>query len=494
MAELAELAQLELDAERERRELVAKYEMKENELNEMFLELEALRVENKRDVASEKEKNEELRKELAVAKEQLAVAKEPTVFEIFQAFIDVSATKEEDVEVLTAPLLALYERIMSISDEQLRREIRFSDGDGNTVLHIAALAEFPHAVLSRLVQCGSDINTTDKEKITYMIINAVKGDSPAVFDSLALLGADLSMRDADGNNILQLSEYSLDLFYLCQRHHGLKKGQAIAAGFVSPLKGKSSSMPELHNKSIMKMTSSPQKCIRIMSLEMNQLRVEARECDEDGYCPIMFAADCGRNFPLRVLQRLQVAYPAGVNAQDTVGRTALINAVGARNVEYVELYLEMGSCAGLHFDAGGANAFEMTDEGNAQEGQEDEDKRQAIIAIFKKHGITSTLIPKTYTSPLYYESIYFTQRVADANWAQHGMTLMCMQEVDVEYRKFGEKALRHLSNEASCFFKVFACVDGCDRLGNGIARLMLAFLGGENMRAKLTGVPLDPKF
>jgi hypothetical protein len=116
------------------------------------------------------------------------------------------------------------------------------------------------------------------------------------------------------------------------------------------------------------------------------------------------------------------------------------------------------------------------------------------MAVFKKHGVTSEVIPADYVSPLYYKSIYFTQRVIDTNWANYGTTLMCMEEIDVKYRKFGEKALSHLSEEAKCFFKAFACVDGTDGLGDGIARLMLAFIGGENTRERLKGVPLDPKF
>jgi hypothetical protein len=125
---------------------------------------------------------------------------------------------------------------------------------------------------------------------------------------------------------------------------------------------------------------------------------------------------------------------------------------------------------------------------------EDEVKRQAIIAIFEKHGVTSNDIPKNYISPLYYQSIYFTQRIADANWAQFGRILMCMEEIDIKYRKRGEKGLSHLSKDANCFFKVFACVDGTEvGLGNGIARIILTYIGGENMRERLTGVPLDPK-
>jgi hypothetical protein len=298
------------------------------------------------------------------------------------------------------------------------------------------------------------------------------------------------VKDARGQSILQLAASSRDLSYL-RELHGLKKGQAIAAGFVSPLKGDATSMPLLHNKSIVKLKYGPQSCIRIMSIEMNQLRVEARERDKGGYCPI--ACALYENKTLRVLKRLQVAYPAGVNAQSKNGYTALMASVMSCNVESVDLLLEMGSCPALLTNAR-FNAFGRTGEGKAYSGYESEVNRLAIIAIFEKHGVTSNDIDATFVSPLYHQSIYFTQRVADANWAQHGTILMCMEEIDIKYRKRGEKALNHLSKKANCFFKVFACVDGTDGLGNGIARLMLAFVGGEGRRAKLTGVPLDPKF
>jgi hypothetical protein len=168
-------------------------------------------------------------------------------------------------------------------------------------------------------------------------------------------------------------------------------------------------------------------------------------------------------------------------------------AVLTRNVEYVDLLLEMGSSAALLNNRGG-NAFHTTKHGKAAFGREDEVKRQAIIAIFEKHGITSSVIEKNYVSPRYYDSIYFTQRVADANWAQYGMILMCMDEIDMKYRRRGEKALSHLSKDMKCFFKAFACADGTDGLGNGIARIILTYIGGESMREKLTGVPLDPRF
>jgi ankyrin repeat protein len=488
--EKKEKAKLKLNLEKEKRE---KGELKKEKgkimlnLNELKKEKGELMLkceENKTSEAMMNVKSEELQR-------QLDEAKEPIVLDLVQAYGD--AYDVDEPSKATTPLLNIYDRIVSssINDVKLRREVDYVAYNkyGMTVLQIASLHRFPHAALSRLVQCGCDIDATDKEGNTAIII-AAKNDAPAVFDSLALLGADLSVKDAKRKNILQMSEPSLAFTFLSDLH-GLSKGQAIAAGFVSPLKGMATSMPQLHNVSIIKMTKQVQQCIRIMSLEMNQLRVEARERNENGYFPLASAA--GGKYPLRVLKRLQVAYPAGVNARTVNGGTPLIHAVWNRNVEYVDLLLEMGSSAALR-NLHGSNAFDYTTEGIASAGKEDEEKRQAIIAIFEKHGVTSNVILANSISPLYHSSIYFTQRVADANWAQYGMILMCMDEIDMKYRRKGEKALSHLSKDAKCFFKVFACVDGTDGLGNGIARILLTYIGGENMREKLTGVPLDPKF
>jgi ankyrin repeat protein len=64
--------------------------------------------------------------------------------------------------------------------------------------------------------------------------------------------------------------------------------------------------------------------------------------------------------PLRVLKRSQVAYPAGINTQDNDGGAPLVYAVMNCNVEYVDHFLEMGSCAGLQYKL---NAFDYTDDG-----------------------------------------------------------------------------------------------------------------------------------
>jgi ankyrin repeat protein len=358
--------------------------------------------------------------------------------------------------------------------------------------------DFPHAALSRLVHCGVDINAKTKDGKTAIMIT-VECNRITIFDSLALLGADLSIMDAEGLTILELSEGSSPELVSVLNSHGVMKGQAIPDGFISPKKDMAAPMPQ---QSLMNLSYGEESCIRIISLEMNQLRVEARERNGQGVCPIMFAASS--NFPLQVLKRLQVAYPAGVNAQDKVGNTPLMIAVKHRNVEYVENLLEMGSCVAL-CDNNGFTAFDCTIVGFFI-ANENEARRQAIIASFKRHEVatsgattnatdaTATVVGAscaTSTSPLYYQSVYFTQRVADANWDRYGTILMCMEEIDVKYRKFGDAALNDLSNEAKCFFKAFACADGTDRLGNGIARLILSFAAGdENMRAKLTGKPL----
>jgi hypothetical protein len=219
-----------------------------------------------RSVASEKE----VREEVEGLQRALTVTKEPTVFDLYQAYN--AAYQEDKQRKCRRTLLALHEHIMSISDEQLKYQVRFSDEDGNTMLHIAALYSFPHAALSRLVRCGCDINS--KNISGYPSIYNAKA-APATFDSLALLGADLSIRDAAGGNIWQLMMLTeIKPLYVS---HGLREVEWIPAGFVSPLHGMGSApMPKLHNESIMKLPRQTERCIRIMTLEMEKLRVEAR--------------------------------------------------------------------------------------------------------------------------------------------------------------------------------------------------------------------------
>jgi hypothetical protein len=278
-----------------------------------------------------------------------------------------------------------------------------------------------------------------------------------------------------------------------------------------------SPMPELHNYCISdRWFSHVGTYIRIMSLEMNQLREEAREMNVIGNYPINSAASSAWPYPLRVFKRLQLANPAEVNALEEVvfviggssrsgGSSALMRAAEEGNAELVDLLCEMGSCIGYRNDLDGRstyNAFEAiisySDEDEIvipnRRTKKIDTLKAATLAIFEKHGVTSSTIAPNYHSPLYYESIYYTRRVADTNWAQFGMILMCMEEIDVKYRKRGERALTHLTEDAKCFFRVFCLVDGTDGLGNGIARILLTYIGGENMRKRLKGVPLDPKF
>jgi ankyrin repeat protein len=166
-------------------------------------------------VASEKEakeNNEELQR-------AADITSSVTIYDSILAYNAVKCFRYHSPD----PLLALYERIMSLSDEELRREIGISDErHDDSVFQIAAFNQFPHAALSRLLQCGCDIDAVDKLSNTA-IISATENSNAAVVDNLALLGADLSKKDSEGTNLLQLSDTSLELSYLCDLHGRLKE-------------------------------------------------------------------------------------------------------------------------------------------------------------------------------------------------------------------------------------------------------------------------------
>jgi hypothetical protein len=131
------------------------------------------------------------------------------------------------------------------------------------VLHIAAKYRFPYAVLSRLVQCGCNINAKVEKVIinnrveggNTVIVDAAHNCDFATFDSLALLGADLSVKDSVDKLYISQYEYTADYsssFIHLRELHGIKSDRVIPDGFVSPHKGKASSMPEAYNESILK--------------------------------------------------------------------------------------------------------------------------------------------------------------------------------------------------------------------------------------------------
>jgi hypothetical protein len=88
---------------------------------------------------------------------ELAVATQPTIQHIVKAYDEAPVTAGIHVD---ASLFDLYELIMSLTDEKLREETEFRMY-GRSLLLLAARFGFPHAALSRLVQCGSVINTKD---------------------------------------------------------------------------------------------------------------------------------------------------------------------------------------------------------------------------------------------------------------------------------------------------------------------------------------------
>jgi hypothetical protein len=183
--------------------------LKKKEKSEM-----KLRTELERRIDSEKEAKEKVEG----LERALSITKEPTIYDVVQKYYDAEDPQDDrnyGSPKDTAPLLDLYERIMSLSDEQLKYQIKFTDSKYHrTVLHIAAFNQFPHATLSRLIECGGcDINATNKSGSTALVYAAQLADK-AIFDNLALLGADLSVKYTNyygSGQVSSLSSYKIQL-------------------------------------------------------------------------------------------------------------------------------------------------------------------------------------------------------------------------------------------------------------------------------------------
>jgi ankyrin repeat protein len=115
-----------------------------------------------------------------------------------------------------------------------------------------------------------------------------------------------------------------------------------------------------------------------MSISLDKLREEAREADEEDWFPIHGA--CWHVYPARAVERLQLAYPAGVNAVSLYGVTSLMQAVMSKDAEFVDLMCMMGACIGITNDIGESVFYYISfyiSEGN----------RGEFYEVLKKHGV-----------------------------------------------------------------------------------------------------------
>ncbi|XP_071104740.1 ankyrin-3-like [Haliotis cracherodii] len=120
-----------------------------------------------------------------------------------QNMVDINS---KGVDGMTPVLMAVYWGYRAVFEYLLEKGADTSrvDSDGNNILHIACRGENVEIVKYVLTQNMVDINSKGVDGMTPVLVAAYWGYR-AVFEYLVEKGADTSVVDADGNNILHIA-------------------------------------------------------------------------------------------------------------------------------------------------------------------------------------------------------------------------------------------------------------------------------------------------
>jgi hypothetical protein len=123
------------------------------------------------------------------------------------------------------------------------------------------------------------------------------------------------------------------------------------------------------------------------------------------------------------------------------------------------------------------------------------EKRVAVLAVLKKHGVISNNVPPNFQSKYYFadgEGKFYIRNVKYQRWLNRRALLLCLHrtyqwsldnQVDDDARRTLPPALSDVGNFiCQCWFDIAGGgKDGSiasDTLGNGIGRLIMQFFGG----------------
>ncbi|XP_046548455.1 ankyrin-3-like [Haliotis rubra] len=120
-----------------------------------------------------------------------------------QSIVDINSKDDEE---MTPVMLAAYHGKREVFDILVKQgaDLSVVDEDGDNILHVACRGGNVKIVNYILMQNIVDINSKDDEEMTPVMLAASHGKRE-VFDILVIKGADLSVVDKDGDNILHVA-------------------------------------------------------------------------------------------------------------------------------------------------------------------------------------------------------------------------------------------------------------------------------------------------
>ena len=124
---------------------------------------------------------------------------------IVESGVDVNATNRDKITVL---MVASTHRNRDAIFVLLHAGVdpNIVDGNGNTLLHYAVDGDYSKEVLQSIVESGIDVNATNKNGITALMMASRRGNIDAI-SVLLHAGADPNIVDGDGNTLLHYAVY-----------------------------------------------------------------------------------------------------------------------------------------------------------------------------------------------------------------------------------------------------------------------------------------------
>jgi ankyrin repeat protein/L-ascorbate metabolism protein UlaG (beta-lactamase superfamily) len=275
---------------------------------------------------------------------------------ILALFVSLAWSESEDQELGAAFETGDTAKIVQLlaADPQL---LKTDMGDGMTPLHYAVYYGYV-PVVDYCLKNGVDLNIKDRRNLSPVWFS-VSGKRPAMLKKLAALGADLSVKNPQGDDMLVRAAYAGDAeVFGILLDNGFKADKQDARGMtpiqyaargdavdimkllvakgVDPRGGTDPSFTLLHHAVLSGRSGA------IHYLLDNGFDVNAKHAGT-GMSPLFLATDFGNTDGARAL----VMRGADLNAADGNGQTPLLLALKKGRRELVELFLQKGADAAL---------------------------------------------------------------------------------------------------------------------------------------------------
>ena len=129
--------------------------------------------------------------------------------EVLQAIIDhganVNATNKRNETALTIVCVNKNEDVINALLNG-NADPNITDDDGETFLHKAVREDCTKGMLQAIIQHGADVNATNKDKVTALMIACMRGNMDAIYELLNA-GADTNVSDKDSRTWLHYAVY-----------------------------------------------------------------------------------------------------------------------------------------------------------------------------------------------------------------------------------------------------------------------------------------------